>query len=95
MTSRIPPLLCPYIETQPTGALDVITSVLGASSNWLVIRYIHAALETAASTRYNSRDDTINKGLRQGDKPAVILVSWLRDYDFWRSEIKRTVVSIP
>ncbi|KAL1837357.1 hypothetical protein VTJ49DRAFT_3968 [Mycothermus thermophilus] len=55
MTSRsIPPLLEPYLTTltspDAAGSLVLLTSVLGTSTNWLVLRHIQTLLrQTAAS----------------------------------------------
>ncbi|KAK8185271.1 hypothetical protein HDK77DRAFT_311894 [Phyllosticta capitalensis] len=87
---RIPPLLQPYIKGLPQGSLHLLTSVLGASANWLLIRYICGALgeiQPANSRRANDQDGTTT-GL-EGDDTAVVLVSFLRDWDFWKTEARR------
>ncbi|KAF2146273.1 uncharacterized protein K452DRAFT_348840 [Aplosporella prunicola CBS 121167] len=77
-TSRIPPLLHPYTQLPPDqGCLTLLTGVLGASTNWLVIRYICGALVKDEAS-HGADEDT-----------AVILVSWLRDWDFWKTESRR------
>lgn len=90
---RIPPLLQPYIKGLPQGSLHLLTSVLGASANWLLIRYICGALgeiQPANSRRANDQDGTTT-GL-EGDDTAVVLVSFLRDWDFWKTEARRAAV---
>ncbi|TVY71220.1 hypothetical protein LSUE1_G007580 [Lachnellula suecica] len=44
MSSKIPPLLEPYLALPPEASLVLLTSVLGASTNWLVLRFLHSAL---------------------------------------------------
>ncbi|KAL8722235.1 MAG: hypothetical protein Q9225_001222 [Loekoesia sp. 1 TL-2023] len=47
----IPPLLAGHLSSLlPLGSLTLITSVLGASANWLILRHIWAALKTEALT---------------------------------------------
>ncbi|KAK7530414.1 hypothetical protein IWX49DRAFT_585471 [Phyllosticta citricarpa] len=83
---RIPSLLQPYIQALPQGSLHLLTSVLGASANWLLIRYICGALgniQPVNSRRPNDQDGGL------GDDTAVVLVSFLRDWDFWKTEARR------
>ncbi|PHH64063.1 hypothetical protein CDD81_5056 [Ophiocordyceps australis] len=73
---RIPPLLEPYLAPLPRGALVLLTSVLGARANWLVVRFIYALL----------RRHVDDEGQRQGDHdetPGVVLLSFMRDEAFW------------
>ena len=98
MTSRLPPVLLPYLEQYNSGFFTLITSVLGASSNWLLLRLIYAALGTkglAGSRRLVPDSDATSvreEATDPNDTCSVILVSWLRDCDFWRSEAKRALV---
>jgi len=39
-----PPLLEPYLGLPPEAALVLLTGVLGASTNWLVLRYLQSVL---------------------------------------------------
>jgi elongator complex protein 6 len=81
MSSRIPPLLEPYLALPPEASLVLLTSVLGASSNWLVLRFFHSALigsETLSSTP-------------REDEAKVVLVSFMRDLAFWKENAKRLV----
>ncbi|KAI9163367.1 hypothetical protein HJFPF1_04975 [Paramyrothecium foliicola] len=79
MSSRIPPLLEPYLALPTEAALILVTSVLGASSNWLVLRYLCSYLKAKGQ-----------RGAPEGeDGPVtedvgVVLVSFLRDAAFWR-----------
>jgi elongator complex protein 6 len=98
MTSRIPPLLDPYLVLPPEASLILLTSVLGASTNWLVLRYLYSALLPAAGVgRELDRDGGIESGdasgKAEGDRPAVVLVSFLRDLSFWREGARKLVRS--
>ncbi|KAF2839053.1 hypothetical protein M501DRAFT_1003602 [Patellaria atrata CBS 101060] len=94
-SSRIPRLLEPYTSIGPDESLVLLTSILGASTNWLVIRFICAVLDSPKS-QYGSRsaqdrreEDGVT-GIPPGDgETAVVLVSWLRDRKFWSTECRR------
>ncbi|KKK13876.1 hypothetical protein P175DRAFT_0204072 [Aspergillus ochraceoroseus IBT 24754] len=81
----LPHLLVPYISTPPQTSLTVLSSVLGATGNWLVLRFLYAALSTSPLS------DTAGFGLQgeTGRKRKVVLVSFLRGWEFWRTEAKR------
>lgn len=81
MSSRIPPLLEPYLTLPSEASLILLTSVLGASSNWLVLRFLHSALIGS--------DVVSDAGLE--DKPKVLLVSFMRDAAFWKENAKKVV----
>jgi len=101
MTSRIPSTLSPYITVPPRDSLTLVTSVLGASANWVIHRYLFAALDDGKSKRSvrSTRHPVGDEGFQQQeDSPApedvtVVLVSWMRDWDFWKTEARRAVVS--
>jgi elongator complex protein 6 len=80
--SRIPHLLEPYLALSSEGSLNLVTSVLGASSNWLLLRHVYSYL----------------RGSTDGDESAkdtgVVLVSFMRDGAFWR-EGSTKLVSFP
>jgi hypothetical protein len=81
MTSRIPPLLEPYLTLPSEASLILITSVLGASSNWLVLRFLYSALlEQDSAPEFSSGEDT-----------KVLLVSFMRDLGFWKENARRLV----
>jgi elongator complex protein 6 len=94
--SRIPPLLAPYILSPPADSLILLTDTLGTSANWLVLRYICGALgDTSAGGRGTGQDE--ENGAADGvmsEDTAVVLVSWMRDYEFWRTEARRAGVSL-
>ena len=70
----LPPLLTPYICNLPASSLTLLTSTLGATTNWLVLRCIHAALQSKKGV------DVIGPAINR----RVVLVSWLRDADYWK-----------
>lgn len=79
----IPILLSQYISHLPSSSLSLLTSTLAATTNWLVLRFIHAALKPV------SRDEPDHV-------PAdtkVILVSWLRDGNFWKDGGKKLAIN--
>ncbi|KAF0318931.1 hypothetical protein GQ607_013890 [Colletotrichum asianum] len=71
MAMRIPHLLEPYLALPPECAQILLTSVLGASTNWLVLRYLYSYLRRP--TEDAPADDT-----------RVVLVSFMRDFAFWK-----------
>ncbi|KAF4968945.1 hypothetical protein FSARC_3709 [Fusarium sarcochroum] len=71
-TSRLPHLLEPYLSLNAEASLNLITSVLGASSNWLLLRHVYSYL------RGNTDGDESTKDT------GVVLVSFMRDGAFWR-----------
>ncbi|KAI8295433.1 Elongator complex protein 6 [Colletotrichum sp. SAR 10_98] len=71
MATRIPHLLEPYLALPPECAQILLTSVLGASTNWLVLRYLYSYLRRP--TEDAPADDT-----------RMILVSFMRDFAFWK-----------
>ncbi|KAL4997660.1 hypothetical protein BDV10DRAFT_90140 [Aspergillus recurvatus] len=75
----LPHLLTPYISS-PRSSLTAVTSVLGATGNWLLLRFLYAALTDTGSGLRGSAGER---------KRKVVLVSCLRGWEFWRSEAKR------
>lgn len=75
-SSRIPSHLQPYVGLPHDESLLLLTSTLGASANWLIIRFLCAALS-----------NTEDGGAQQGHN--VVLVSWMREYDFWKQEARK------
>lgn len=88
----LPPLLAPYVSSLPQSSLTLVSSVLGATGNWLVLRYLYAALSASsgASTTFGAGPDGLESNAK---KRKVVLVSFLRGWDFWRAEAKRLVSS--
>jgi elongator complex protein 6 len=65
----------PYLALPDEASLILLTSVLGASSNWLLLRYIYSIL----------------KNQDEGEDAGVVLVSFMRDSTFWREGAGRMV----
>ncbi|KAJ6114814.1 hypothetical protein N7486_000592 [Penicillium sp. IBT 16267x] len=81
----LPPLLTSYLSSQPESSLTLISSILGATSNWLVLRYLYSALNNSHSSNAALGFDESHDGA----KKKVVLVSFLRGWEFWRAEAKR------
>lgn len=80
MSARLPHLLEPYLALPPEASLILLTSVLGASSNWLTLRYLYSYLKSSSSSSFNANAT----GTSGNDAPGVVLVSFMRDGAFWR-----------
>jgi hypothetical protein len=85
MSKSIPPLLQPYLALPSESSLILLTSVLGASPNWLILRYIHSLLLPSPST---STSSTESEGPVE---PKILFVSFLRDLNFWRENGRKIV----
>ncbi|CAG8373386.1 unnamed protein product [Penicillium salamii] len=79
----LPPLLAPYVSSLPDASLTLVSSILGATSNWLVLRFLHAALSSQSASTFGADDP------QNGIKKKVVLVSFMRSYEFWKTEAKR------
>ncbi|KAK2734287.1 hypothetical protein FQN55_002835 [Onygenales sp. PD_40] len=84
MPTPTAPLLAPYTNplspTAPRGALTLLTSVLGATGNWVVVRVLCDALAGGGGE---------GMGMGGDRKVVVVLVSFLRGWEFWRGEGRR------
>lgn len=70
----IPPLLSPLLQISPKScSLSLLTSVLSASTNWLVLRFVYTALGEKSLN-----DDGTTGEVR------VLIISWLRGLELWR-----------
>jgi elongator complex protein 6 len=87
----VPPLLTPYVTSLPHSSLTVLSSVLDATGNWLVLRFLYAALSAPPNSHVAFGSD----GVDGRKKRKVVLVSFLRGWDFWRTEAKRLVSLLP
>ncbi|KAI4731288.1 hypothetical protein E4T49_00887 [Aureobasidium sp. EXF-10728] len=76
--NRTPPLLEPYLRLPSEGSQLLLTGVLDSSPQWLVTRLLRSAFTPSAETESSEEQDV-----------SVVLVSWLRDYEFWKSEARR------
>ena len=85
---RIPPLLHPHIQLPSVNSILLLTSTLGASANWLIIRFLCDAL--SSEPKYANENAALGDGKDESSKDiAVVLVSWLRDWEFWRQETRK------
>ena len=92
MATLTPHLLSPYLALPPETSLILLTSVLGASTNWLVLRYLHSFLQPIPSSSEvlaAPKEDT--KLGRSENEAKVVLVSFLRDWVFWKEGAKKLV----
>ncbi|KAF1913647.1 hypothetical protein BDU57DRAFT_317560 [Ampelomyces quisqualis] len=73
--TRIPSHLQPYVRLPRDDSILLLTSTLGASANWLIVRFLCDAL---------SNHD-------EGGEPGhnVVLGSWMREYEFWKQEARK------
>jgi len=81
MSSRIPPLLEQYLSLPPEASLILLTNILGASTNWLVLRFLYSALVGS----------DISSDAPPKDEVKVLLVSFMKDFTFWKENAKRLV----
>ncbi|KAJ4386229.1 hypothetical protein N0V93_009122 [Gnomoniopsis smithogilvyi] len=81
MAAQIPHLLESCLSLPPETSQIVLTGILGASTNWLVLRYLHSLLKPGATNNRSQYGDESNP--KQEDV-RVVLVSWMRDYAFWK-----------
>ena len=96
MTCRIPHLLEPYLGLPPEAALVLLTNVLGASTNWLVCQHLHALLKSSPSSSHQPHRQNGEHQSQPQDQEdvAVLLVSFLRDYAFWRDNLSRLGIDL-
>ncbi|KAK0370320.1 hypothetical protein CLIM01_12322 [Colletotrichum limetticola] len=79
MTTRIPHLLESYLALPSEYAQILLTSVLGASTNWLVLRYLYTYLR-----KVNAAGEEGAGSASQSEDVRVVLVSFMRDFAFWK-----------
>ncbi|KAI1245694.1 hypothetical protein MGN70_012586 [Eutypa lata] len=90
MASRLPPLLEPYLRLPPETSLILLTGVLGSTTNWLVQRYLYSLL--LAPSAVAPADENFSQADTGGTN--VILLSFLRDYTFWKEGVGRLGVDL-
>jgi elongator complex protein 6 len=76
-STRVPSHLQPYVHLPRDESILLLTSTLGASANWLIIRFLCDALSN------NAQDSGVEQG------PNVVLISWMREYEFWKQEARK------
>lgn len=84
MSHRIPHLLEQYLALPPEAALILLTSVLGASSNWLVLRFLYSHLKLSNPAEAAGFETTTSSNGGSGSAVGIVLVSFMRDGAFWR-----------
>ncbi|KAH6630143.1 hypothetical protein B0J18DRAFT_407439 [Chaetomium sp. MPI-SDFR-AT-0129] len=96
MSLRTPHLLEPSLSLPPESNLLLLTGVLGASTNWLVLRHLHSLLKPSTSTPLPSPGIGKNGETPEGNggDTAVLLVSFLRDRAFWKENLARLGVDL-
>ncbi|GAQ04762.1 hypothetical protein ALT_2083 [Aspergillus lentulus] len=65
----VPPLLTPYVTSLSPSSLTVLSSVLDATGNWLVLRFLYAALSAPSNSHVAFGSD----GLDGRKKRKVVL----------------------
>jgi hypothetical protein len=88
MASQIPALLEPYLSLPPEASQIVLTGILGASTNWLTLRYLYRLLRPATAATRLDRDSDAGGA---GEDVKVMLVSFMRDHAFWKDGAGRLV----
>ena len=76
MSRKIPLLLDPFVRLPQEAGLVVLTSVLGASANWLALRWVYGGLKEFGD---------------EGGDVSVVLVSFMRDFAFWKDGAQKLV----
>ncbi|KKZ64995.1 hypothetical protein EMCG_09102 [[Emmonsia] crescens] len=94
MPTPTAPLLAHYTASPlPAQSLTLITSVLGATSNWLVLRILCDALSPGSGS--GGEELGFGAGVGGGGvrgvkgRMGVVFVSFLRPWEFWRVEARR------
>ena len=89
MANRIPPALEPCIQLLPEETLILVTTTISNTPNWLLVRYFCATL----GGNVKVRDEIPQYPETAAAQPhGILLVSWLRDWDFWARESRRAGV---
>ncbi|KAL2161175.1 hypothetical protein VTH06DRAFT_8394 [Thermothelomyces fergusii] len=97
MPPRVPPLLAAHLALPAASSLVLLTGVLGASPNWLVLRHLCALLLAAdrdPAAAAAAADDEGDDDHDDAAAAAVLLVSFLRDFAFWRDGLGRLGVDL-
>ncbi|KAL1865600.1 hypothetical protein VTK73DRAFT_5139 [Phialemonium thermophilum] len=96
MATRSAALLDPFLSVPPESSLILLTGILGASTNWLLLRYLQRALglsPSSTSPEARQRDNQDGNGgsneSQEEETTVVVLASFLRDFSFWRDGFSR------
>lgn len=95
--SRLPPLLESYIRLPPEASLVLLTGVIDAAPHWVTLRFLGHLLGQTNATPAAGKDDVASTREADDDQvtdgdTSIVLVSWMRDRDFWRAEARRGLV---
>ena len=86
MNAQLPPTLAPYIQQcLQLRSLTLLTSVLDTPANWLLARFITAALNPAVQRSLTSASDG------ESTPYSVVVVSIWRSFDLWAEILKKCV----
>ncbi|KAM7208969.1 hypothetical protein V8F20_000847 [Naviculisporaceae sp. PSN 640] len=95
----IPHLLEPYLlagsdsEQDLDSELVIATSVLGPSTNWLILRYLYTFLKQTSTGPRRTRNLNIEQDdqadIATAETTSVVLVSFMRDFTFWKENAGR------
>ncbi|KAF7924687.1 uncharacterized protein EAE97_010638 [Botrytis byssoidea] len=81
-TRSIPPLLTPYLSLPSESSLILLTGVLGAGTNWLLLRYLSSIFSPGAEKN--------GEGGAEGEgEVKVVFLSFMRDMGFWREGARK------
>ncbi|KAK0655528.1 hypothetical protein B0T16DRAFT_499467 [Cercophora newfieldiana] len=94
MSRTLPHLLEPYLALPDEAALVVLTGILGASTNWLVLRYLYSFLKGSASSSKQQQQQQQQITAQDEKEVGVLLVSFLRDFGFWKESAGRLGVDL-
>lgn len=92
MASRLPPLLEPYLRLPPETSLILLTGVLGSTTNWLVQRHLYSLLSATSAT--TPAEEDLGPASTENTTGSVVLLSFLRDYTFWKEGVGRLGVDL-
>lgn len=89
ITRSLPPLLTPYLSLPRSSSYEssliLLTSVLGAGTNWILLRYLSSLLSGTEGNQTGNGDGNGN-----GDgETKVVFLSFMRDMNFWREGARK------
>ncbi|KAF2225297.1 hypothetical protein BDZ85DRAFT_280477 [Elsinoe ampelina] len=88
--NRIPPLLDAYIKLPPEASLLLLTGVSNATPHWVTTRFLSRFFSQPAKRRpLVEEQDAALDADTDNDDVVVVLVSWMRDFDFWKTDARR------
>ncbi|WEW57496.1 hypothetical protein PRK78_002963 [Emydomyces testavorans] len=105
MPTPTAPLLALYTSPPSRYSLYLITSLLGTTGNWLVLKFLCDALYPSFSASSRGRwpqGAGVEIGMKDKGRPEggrrgamrVVLVSFLRGWEFWRGEARRLGIDL-